>query len=222
MNYRIYFFITIILIINVEGFSQKMVSDAVLNYSITIKNLETNQQVQFKNPLTYILYLKSNNSRSDFSNGLGLETTIYDMASSKGVILKEYSSQKLMINFSKENWLKMNQVFQQLNFKIDNNIVSVNNHQCKTAYAKNSTDETITVYFDDQINLTNKSYSLGFPNIPGLPVRITKTISGQEYEYNLVSLNLDAINTSIFEFPKTGFRVLTYEEAMNLSKKSGN
>ena len=60
---------------------------------------------------TTTVYIKGSQSRTELLSGLGTEATIHDAKSGTGVILKNYSGQKLMITFNEDDWKKKNKKY---------------------------------------------------------------------------------------------------------------
>ena len=50
-------------------------------------------------------------------SGLGSEATIYNATTGSGVILKDYSAQKLMITLTPEDWSKNNKKYDGITFE---------------------------------------------------------------------------------------------------------
>ena len=64
----------------------------------------------------------------------------------------------------------------------------------------------------------NKEYDATFKNLPGLPVEYEIESGKMKFKYTLVKINYDPVQMSLFDFPTTGYRVMTYEENQNLKK----
>ena len=203
---------------SLSSYAQKIITDGTLKYNISIKSTGNSAVPKSFQGATYNLYLKGNLSRSDFNNGLGIESSIFDGKNGKGLIIKEYSGQKLMINLIRDNWLSQNQVFQNLKFNIGTEEKKINGFVCKRATANLQNGELLTVYFNPDLLLSNKDYNTAFPGVPGLPVQFTRQQGSFIFEYNLNSINYDVVSSVTFEYPKSGYRVLSYEEAQKLNK----
>ena len=203
---------------SLSSYAQMIITDGTLKYNISIKSTGNSAVPKSFQGATYNLYLKGNLSRSDFNNGLGIESSIFDGKNGKGLIIKEYSGQKLMINLIRDNWLSQNQVFQNLKFNIGTEEKKINGFVCKRATANLQNGELLTVYFNPDLLLSNKDYNTAFPGVPGLPVQFTRQQGSFIFEYNLNSINYDVVSSVTFEYPKSGYRVLSYEEAQKLNK----
>src|SRR6185503_3407061 len=87
---------------SVESFSQKNLSEGSLVYNISVETGSTQPKMaDMLDGATTTVYLKGNQSRTEMVSGLGSEATIYNATTGSGVILKDYSAQKIMITNSK-------------------------------------------------------------------------------------------------------------------------
>lgn len=152
------------------------------------------------------------------TSSLGVESTVYDNKLNKGFILREYSGQKLMITTTKANWAQKNQWNDQLKFEIDPAIVTIGGYSCKKAKATTTDGKTFDVYFTPDINVANKTYNNSFDQLPGLPVQYEIQSGNLTFKYSLSNVQFESVPAAKFETPKTGFRILTYEESQQLNK----
>ena len=210
-------FTILLAIVTIIGFSQRLISDATLKYNIVIKkNGDKNNNITPN--ATYQLFIKGSQTKSDFVNSIGTETTIYNNKTEKGVILKEYSGQKLMINLTKQDWLTQNQLFRNIDFKFENTEKKINGTVCKIATASLQNGGKLTVYYDTAINVLNNNYTIAFPAIPGIPVQFENFNNGITYVYTLAGINYDLLSSNVFDIPKSGYRVISYQDAISLKK----
>jgi hypothetical protein len=74
------------------------------------------------------------------------------------------------------------------------------------------------VYYDPTVTMSNTSYNNAFPQIVGLPVQFELSSGNLVFKYTLSTYTTDAIPVAKFDAPKSGFRVMTYEENQQLKK----
>ena len=148
----------------------------------------------------------------------GTETTVYDNKNGKGFILKEYSGQKLMITTTADNWAQKNQVNSNLNFEVQMGTTVIGGYTCKKATSKSENGKTYTVYYDPSIIIVNKQYNNAFSQLAGLPVQYELSSGNLVFKYTLIGMSMDVLSASKFEAPKTGFRIMSYEENQQLKK----
>jgi len=75
-----------------------------------------------------------------------------------------------------------------------------------------------TVYFDPSVTLSNKNYNNAFSTLNGLPVQYEIQSGDLTFKYSLKNLNSEIVPAIKFEAPKTGYRLMTYEENQQLKK----
>lgn len=200
-------------------FAQKTLNEVVLTYDISIQTTKGEKQLAGAlNGATLSLYLTKDKSRSEMISTPGIESTVFDNKVGKGFILKEYSGQKLMITTTSDNWDQKNQAKSKLNFDISSGIEIIAGYNCKKATAISADGKSYTVYFDPTYSIANKTYNNAFPQIQGLPVQYELASGNLIFKYSLSKLSNEGIIASKFDAPRSGFRVMTYEENQQLKK----
>lgn len=194
------------------SYAQKSISEGTIVYNISTQSDNKSSSVDPMSGATSTIYLKGSLTRTDMLSPLGKETTIYDEKNASGVILKEYSGQKLMITLTKENWINQNKKFDGISFETSSETKDIQGYRCSKATAKLKDGSVINVYFTTALNIINKEYSQVFKNLSGLPVEYEFQIGKMKFKYLLASVNLAPLHTSTFDIPKSGFRVITYDE----------
>lgn len=206
------------LIIQMAG-AQKLLNDATLTYAITVQSTDGKTELaKLLEGAVLTVYLKGMQSRTDMVSSLGTESTLYDSRTGKGAILKEYSGQKLMITMDAANWKQKNHFYQSVNFRIDNNTQTIGTYITKKATASLPDGKSFTVNFTGDINTANKSYNNAFTQLPGLPVQYEIISGNLKFTYTLIKVDQDIIPSSRFEMPKSGYRIMTYDENQQLKK----
>jgi GLPGLI family protein len=199
--------------------AQKIINEATLTYKVEIKNSTNNQPIQNSYSNQYVIYTKGLSSRSDLITSMGSESAVYDSKKSIGYIAKSYSGQKLLINLTKAEWFTQNAIFQQLKFNITSETKNISGYDCKKAISKLASGETIIVYFEPNIELSNQDYTLAFPELKGLPIVIERESKGSKFTYTLAQINYDNVSSSLFEIAQKNYRVMNYEDAKKFQKK---
>jgi GLPGLI family protein len=202
-----------------NAFAQKAQTDATLTYNISIESANGEKKVaNASNGAVLTLYIGKDKSRTEVVNMLGTEATFFDAKMGKGYLLREYSAQKLMITVNADNWAQKNRVTNKLVFEIDDDTTTIEGHICKKATATTANGKNYTVYFDPSVTLVNKTYNNAFPQLQGLPVQYELQSGNLTFKYTLSKISSDAIALNKFETPKTGYRVMTFEENHQLKK----
>ena len=199
--------------------AQKTLTEGLLVYNISIESIKGEKTPGGSlNGAVLNVFLMKDKSRTEMVSTPGTETAVYDAAAGKGFILKEYSAQKLMITTTADNWQQKNHVNHSLDFKTDNTTQVVNNYTCKKAVAVTADDKRYTVYYDPSVIIANKTYNNAFPQLAGMPVRFELQSGNLIFKYDLVKYSPENISTAKFDAPKSGFRVMTFEENQQLKK----
>lgn len=202
-------------------FAQKSMAEGTIVYDMVIQTGNTaHQKGDALTGATTTVYLKGNNSRNDMVSALGNETTIHNGKSGNAVILKEFSGQKLMIKLSKENWEEKNKAYNGTRFELTNEEKTIAGYACKKAIAKMADGKTFIVYYSADIMVANKEYDPTFVNLPGIAMQYEIESGKMKFKYTVSKISFDPVLVAKFDFPTSGYRVMTYEE--NQQMKKGN
>lgn len=196
-----------------DSFAQKNLSEGSLVYNISVETGSTQPKMaDMLDGATTTVYLKGSESRTEMISGLGSEATIYNATTGNGVILKDYSAQKLMITLTPEDWNKNNKKYDGITFEKTGETAVIAGFNCQKTIAKLKDGSTFTVYYTTDINVTNKDYDYQFKTLPGLAVQYEMQTGKMKFKFTLSKINYSLVPASKFEIPKSGYRVLTYEE----------
>ncbi len=201
------------LIISISSNAQKTISEGTIIYDIFIQ--PKNGGAKVNSGLAgakSTVYLKGTLSRIDMTSSLGTETTIYNAKMGNAVILKEYSGQKLMITLTKENWLASNKKFDGIIYQNTAETKVIEGFDCKRAVAKLNDGSTISVYYTSALAPINKEYNQAFKNLPGFPLEYEFETEKLIIKYQFSSIDFGPLTSTKFDFPKSGYRVMTYDE----------
>ena len=192
---------------------QKVISEGTLVYNISIQTGSNEPKMaDMLDGATTTIYIKNNQSRSELVSGLGSEVTIYDSKKGSGVILKDYSGQKLMITLTNEDWNKKNSKYEGITFETTTETMEIAGYNCKKAIAKLRDGSSFVVYYTPELEMADKNYDTQFKNLPGLALQYEWQSGKMKFKYTLSKINFDPVPTSKFDIPKSGYRVMTYTE----------
>ncbi|MDB5222011.1 MAG: hypothetical protein JWN83_678 [Chitinophagaceae bacterium] len=193
--------------------AQKIISEGTLLYNISIQTGSNEPKMaDMLDGATTTIYIKGSQSRSELVSGLGSEVTIYDSKKGSGVILKDYSGQKLMITLTKDDWDKKNSKYEGITFETTNETLNIAGYNCKRAIAKLRDGSSFVVYYTPEVEVADKNYDSQFKNLPGLALQYEWQSGKMRFKYTLSKINFDVVPTSKFDIPKSGYRVMTYGE----------
>jgi GLPGLI family protein len=199
--------------------AQKAANEITLVYNISVQSSSDKTEIaRSLEGAVVTVSIKGSQSRSDMTSALGTESNLFDARAGKGFILKEYSGQKLMITMNKENWTQKNQYYQNLKFTTEDGEQVISGYKCRKAVAVLPNGKNITVYYTPEINVSNKQYNNAFTQLPGIPVQYELESGSMKFSYKLSKVSYEPVASSRFEVPKTGYRVMTYEENQQLKK----
>lgn len=194
--------------------AQRTISEGTISYNIFIepKSNEPKKGTGGLNGAKTTIYLKGGFCRTDMTSSLGNETTIYNPKIGNAVILKEYSGQKLMITLTKENWEVKNKKFADVTFEFATETKVIDGYNCKRAFARLKDGSAISVYYTPELIAMNKEYNQLFKNLPGFPMEYELETEKLLFKYKLEKIDFSPLPASKFDFPKSGYRVLTYDD----------
>lgn len=207
-------------LMNFFSYGQKSILEGTITYKIST---QSENKLPGGDPLagaTNIIYLKGSLSRTEMASPLGKETTIFDEKNGVGVILKEYSGQKLMITLTRDNWINQNKKFDGIAFVTTSEKKTIAGYNCTKGTAKLKDGSVMIVYFAPDISINNKEYNQTFKNLQGLPVQYEFQSGKLRFIYVLVSIDLASVPFAKFDFPKSGYRIMTYDENHQGKKES--
>ncbi len=209
------------MMMNASSYAQKTISEGIITYNISTRSDNKSSQSDPLSGATNTIYLKGNLSKTEMASPLGKETTIYDTKTGTGVILKEYSGQKLMITLTKENWINQNKKFEGIVFVNTSETKKISGYNCTKATGTLKDGSEMIVYYAQDININYKEYNQTFKNLPGLAIEYEFASGKLNFKYTLASVDLGPLAVSKFDIPKSGFRIMTYDENRQ-GKKDGN
>lgn len=198
----------------VSLWAQRTVQEAALTYRIGVEG----QSSALMKDASLTVFVKGNLSRTDMVSNLGTETTIFDHKSGKGVVLKEYSGQKLMITMTRDNWEQKNQLMHNMVFVEAKPGEKIGDFTCSRANGKTNDGRQVSVCYMPDIILTNNTYANAFGKLKGIPVQYELEAGKSKFTYTLSNISYEPVPVSRFDIPTSGYRVMTYEENLQLKR----
>lgn len=212
MKFYLLLFVSLIFFAS-TSIAQKTLTEGVLTYNMSVETGSSQPKMaDMLDGATTTIYLKGDKSRSELVSSLGREATIHDASTGTGVILKDYSGQKLMITLTPQNWAENNKKYEGITFENTGETAKIAGYNCKKAIAKLKNGTSFTVYYTPEVTIANKSYDAQFKTLPGLPVQYEMQSGKMMLKFTLASISYNSVPASMFEIPKSGYRVMTYEE----------
>lgn len=215
---KLFFSAIIVLGFSLKASAQKVLNEGSIVYDITVQTgSKEPQMADALDGAKTTIYVKNTQSRTDFVNALGSESTIHDAKTGNAVILKEYSGQKLMITLTKEDWATKNKKYDNIVFTLLPEEKTIAGYKCKKATATVD-GNTFAVYYNTEISIANKEYDNTFKNLPGLAMEYEYQVGKLKLNFTVSKISFEPVLAARFDFPKSGYRVMTYAENQQLKK----
>lgn len=194
--------------------AQKKLTEATISYDIVINtNNTTPKAADLLDGAISVIYLKGNSSRSEMISSLGSQSTIIDGKTGNVTVLKDYGEQKYMINLTPANWKASNKKYEGVTFTYEDEFKTIAGYNCQKAIGKLTDGNTFTVFFTKDLLPVNKDFQYLNKDLPGLAMQYEATLGKQKVTYTVSSINFNLVPVAKFDLPKSGYRVMTYEES---------
>lgn len=214
MSFNKYLLVLITILFCTVCYGQKTLNEGMLVYNMSVETgSATPKMADMLDGATTTIYIKGKSSKVSLVSGLGSESTVYNEATGNGFILKEYSGQKLMFTLTPGDWDENNNKYKGITFENTGESATIAGYNCKKAIAKLKNGTSFTVYYTTEVTAGNKSYDPQFSALPGLAVQYEMQSGKMKLKFTLSRINFDPVSSSQFEQPKSGYRVLTYQES---------
>ena len=115
------------------------------------------------------------------------------------------------------DWIEANLKYDSVTFIYENEYKSIAGYNCQKAVGKLRNGETFTVYFTKDLIPENKDFQFSNRSLPGLALEYESNLGKNKVTFSASKISFDPVPAAKFDLPKSGFRVLTYQE----SKGSG-
>jgi len=207
------------LVFSVQLSAQRKLTEATISYDIVINTSnKAPQAADLLDGATSVIYLKGNSSRSEMISSLGTQATLIDGKSGDVTVLKDYGEQKYMIKMTPENWKESNKKYEGVTFTYTDEEKMIAGYKCQKATGTLTDGSTFTVFFTKELLPVNKDFQYLNKNLPGLAMQYEANMGKMIVTYTVSSINFNPVSQAKFDLPKSGYRVMTYEE----SKGGGN
>jgi GLPGLI family protein len=213
------FTVITLLLFSTQLIAQRKLTEATISYDIIINTSDAKPQgADLLDGATSVIYLKGNSSRSEMVSSLGTQATIIDGKTSDVTVLKDYGEQKYMIKMTPDNWKQSNKKYEGITFSYVNEFKIIAGYNCQKAIGRLADSSTFTVFFTKDLVPVNKDFQYLNKNLPGLAMQYEASLGKLKVTYTVSSINFNPVLQAKFDLPKSGYRVMTYDE----SKGGGN
>lgn len=195
--------------------AQKKLTEATISYDIVINTgSDRPQAADFLDGATSTVYIKGLRSRTEMVSSLGTQATIIDGAKNTINIIKEFGEQKYLINMTPANFKEANKRFENVTFTYLNDEKTILGYKAKKAIGKLANGSTFTVWYTTDLVPENKDFQYVNRGLPGLAMEYESTVGNLQVTYTVSKISLNPVPAAKFDLPKSGFRVMTYEESI--------
>jgi len=202
-------------------FAQKRITEGIISYEIVVNSGNTNPTIaDMFDGAKSIVYLKGYLSRFEKVSSLGVESTIIDGKTGNVNVLKEYGDQKYIISMTPDNWKDANKKYRDIQFTYTNEFKEITGYKCQKAIGKMSDGTEINVFFTKDLVAENRDFEYAYKSLPGLAMEYETTIGTLKVTYTVSKVSFGIVPASRFELPKTGFRLMTYDESLQMGRRN--
>lgn len=201
----------------ISALAQRKLTEGTILYDITISNsTDKPQNAEFLDGATNAVYIKGGKLRTEMVSSLGTQSTIIEQSNGKKqvTILKEYGPQKFMITLTASDWAELNNKFENVTFAFDPTVTkTIQGFVAKKAVGKLADGTTFTVWYTPDIVVDNKDFQYANRSLPGLAMEYETNVGNLQVIYTVSKLSFAPVPGAKFDLPKSGFRVMTYQES---------
>ena len=195
--------------------AQKKLTEGTISYDIVINTgSDKPQAADFLDGATSTVYIKGPKSRTEMVSSLGTQATIIDGAKNSINIIKEFGEQKYIINMTPANFKEANKRFENVTFTYGNEEKTILGYKVKKAIGKLENGSTFTVWYTTDLVPENKDFQYVNRGLPGLAMEYESTVGNLQVTYTVSKISLNPVPAARFDLPKSGYRVMTYEESV--------
>lgn len=207
--------LALVLMLALPAVAQKKFSEGTIAYDIVINTgSDKPQGADFLDGATSAVYIKGNKIRTEMVSPLGTQSVIIDGAKNSIAIMKEVGEQRYLINLTPDNWKDLNKNYEQVAFTYDNTATkTIQGYKCSKAVGKLTDGTTFTVWYTTDLVPENRDFQYANRNLPGLALEYETNLGSLKVTYTVSKISFSPVPAAKFDLPKTGFRVLTYEES---------
>lgn len=194
--------------------AQRVITEGIIQYNVTVVKGGDNASVANAfNGATQTLLLKSNKARLDFKSPLRSQSTIYDAQTGNGFILKQSGNEKYLLELVGANWKKYHKKYDGIEYSKEESLKQLAGYTCKKASGKMADGSSIVAYYCPDLTVMAAGYDPLFASLPGvvLEYEITNP-NGVTVNYQAQSVQMTMVNAAQFEMPKSGVKVLSFEQ----------
>ncbi len=200
-------------------FAQKKFSEGSIVYNVVVNTNDPNPKLADGfDGATNTIYIKGKLSRSELVSVYGTQSTIIDGRTGNVNVLKEYGDKRYMIRMTPEDWVEANQKYDSATFTHENEYKTIAGYNCRKAIGKLKNGETFVVYYTTELIPENQDFQYCNKSLPGLALEYESNLGKNKVIFSASKISFDPVPASKFDLPKSGFRIMTYQESKGSGK----
>lgn len=204
--------------VSLSGSAQKRITEGTITYEIMVQTGHTNPSLaDMFDGATGLVYLKGYLCRFERISSLGVEATITNSRTGIVNVLKEYGDQKYLINLTPDNWKEANKKYKDISFTYLEEYKEIAGYKCQKAIGKLPDGTEINVFFTRDLIADNRDFEYAYKSLPGLAMEYETSLGSLKVMYRVSKISFNIVPASKFELPKSGYRLMTYEESKGVS-----
>jgi GLPGLI family protein len=202
-----------------SNFAQKKFSEGSIVYNVFVNTNDPNPKLADGfDGATNTIYIKGKLSRSELVSVFGTQSTIIDGRTGKVNVLKEYGDKRYMISMTPSDWVEANQKYDSVTFTYENEYKTIAGYNCRKAIGKLKSGETFVVYYTTELIPENQDFQYSNRSLPGLALEYESNLGKNKEIFSASKISFDPVPAAKFDLPKSGFRVMTYQESKGEGK----
>jgi len=199
--------------------AQKRFSEGSIVYNVVVNTTDPKPNLADGfDGATNTIYIKGKASRSELVSVFGTQSTIIDGRSGNVTVLKEYGDKKYMIRMTPADWIEANRKYDSVSFNFENEYKTIAGYNCRKAVGKLRNGETFVVYYTTELIPENQDFQYSLKSLPGLALEYESNLGKNKVTFTASKISLDPVPAAKFDLPKSGFRVMTYQESRRAGK----
>ncbi len=189
---------------------QRVVAECTITYQIiSDENMPDKGVAATLNESTQTVYFKGNDCRNELVSPSFTQVLLYNKSTETAVILREFGNNKFMTKLSNAQWVAENKKYEGLQISYVDSAKTILGYVCKKAIMKLADGSSFSLYYSTTIVPSVKEYEYQFKDIPGLVFEFeSKNKDGVKIKFVASKINLSPVQTSRFEIPTSGYRLL--------------
>ena len=199
--------------------AQKKITEGSIVYNIIVNTDDAGAKIADGfDGATNTVYIKGKMSRSELVSVFGTQSTIINGKTGNVTVLKEYGDKKYLISMSPSDWMEANKKYDNVAFTYENEFKTIAGYKCQKAIGKLSNGEIFTVFFTSDLIPENQEFQYSNRSLPGLALEYESIVGKNRVIFTASSVSFNPVPIAKFDIPKSGFRVMSYEESKRAGK----